>query len=108
MVLILKKSFIMIPHHKIFHITLFLLIFLKFIGSSFEESVNYDHIKKSYTINKSLGYSEKDSKKKSLSVTDEYFAGFILKRTSLENDLLFSLSNLIPKTSIQISSRLLL
>ncbi len=41
----------MIPRHKIFHTVLFLIIFLKFIGSSFTESINYEHIKKSFTIN---------------------------------------------------------
>ena len=99
----------MIPRHKIFHTVLFLLIFLKFIGSSFTESINYEHIKKSFTVNKSLGSSDKDSKIKSLCVSDEqYYVDFILKRTTVENHLHLSSSNLIPKNLIQISSRFLL
>jgi len=62
----------MIPNHKIFHIALFLLIFLKFIGSSYAECINYEHIKKSFTVNKSLGSSDKDSTLKSLCVSNDY------------------------------------
>ena len=99
----------MIPRHRISHIALFLLIFLKFIGSSFEEGINYEHIKKSFTVNKTLGCSDKDSKIKSLCVSDEqYYVDFILKRTTVENHLHLSSSNLIPKNLIQISSRFLL
>jgi len=98
----------MIPHRKIFHIALFMLIFLKFIGSSFEESTNYEHIKKSFTVNKTLGSSEKDSKTKSLCVSDEHYVDYVLQRTSVENHLHLSSSNLVPKNLTQLSSRLLL
>ncbi len=98
----------MLPKHKTFHIALFLLIFLKFIGASFAETVNYEYIKKSFTVNKSLGSSDKDSKIKSLYVSDEHSVDFILKRTSVVNYLHLSTSNLIPKNQIQLSSRLLL
>ena len=98
----------MIPRHKIFHISLFLLIFLKFIGSSFSESDNYEHIKKTFTVNKAVGYSDKDSKIKSFFFSDEHFVDFILKRTSIENHLDLSSSSLTPKNLIQISPRLLL
>jgi hypothetical protein len=98
----------MIPRHRIFHIALFLLIFLKFIGSSFEENVKYEDIKKSITVNKISGYFDKDSKLKSLCVSDEHFVDFILKRAFVGNNLHLSSSNLIPKSLIQISSRLLL
>lgn len=98
----------MIPRRKIFHTVLFLFIFLKFIGGSFAESINYEYIKKSFAVNKTLGSSDKDSKNKSLCVSDEHFVDFILKRTTVENHLHLSSSNLIPKALIQISSRLLL
>jgi hypothetical protein len=98
----------MIPRHKIFHTVLFLLIFLKFIGSSFTESVKYENIKKSFTVNKSSGYSDKDSTMKSLCFSGEHFVDLILKRTSVGNYLHLSPSNLIPKSLIQISSRFLL
>jgi hypothetical protein len=98
----------MIPRHKIFHTVLFLLIFLKFIGSSFTESIKYEHIKKSFTINQSLGYSDKASTMKSLCFSDEHFVDFVLKRAFVGNHLHLSSSNLIPKSLIQISSRLLL
>jgi len=98
----------MIPRRKIFHTVLFLLIFLKFIGGSFEESIKYEHIKKSFTVNKTLGCSDKDSKIKLLCVSGEHYVDFILKRTSVENNLHLSSSNLIPKNLIQPSSRLLL
>ncbi len=98
----------MIPRHKIFHIALFLLIFLKFLGSSFEESMNYEHIKKSFIVNKTLGCSDKDFKTKSLYVSDKHYVDFILKRTSVENHLHLFSSNLIPKNLIPLSSRLLL
>jgi len=98
----------MITRRKIFHTALFLLIFLKFIGGSLEESVKYEHIKISFTINNALGSSDKDSKNKSLCVYDEHFVDFVLKRTSVENHLHLSSFNLIPKNLIQLSSRLLL
>ena len=98
----------MIPRHKIFHTVLFLLIFLKFVGSSFTEIVKYEHIKKSFTINQSLGYSDKASTMKSLCFSDEHFVDLILKRTSVENYLHLSSFNLNFETLIQRSSRLIL
>ncbi len=98
----------MIPHHKTFHIALFLLVFLKFIGSSYDESINYEHIKKSFTVNKSLGYSDKDSTLKSLCLFNDSFDNFILKSISVENYLYLSTSDIIQKILFQISSRLLL
>ena len=98
----------MIPRHKIFHTVLFLLIFLKFVGSSFTESVNYEHIKKSFTVNKSLGYSDKEPSLKSFCVTNNYFDDLIYKCIYEENYLNISLSDIIRKILIQISSSLLL
>ena len=96
------------PSHKKFHIVLFLLIFLKFIGSSFAESVNYEHIKKSFTVNKSLGYSDKGSTLKSLCISNHYFDDLISKGIYEENYLNISLSEIFRKILIQISSSLLL
>ena len=98
----------MIPRHKIFHVLLFLLIFLKFIGSYFTESINYEHIKKSFTVNKSLGSSDKESSLKSFFGTNNYFDDLISKCISEENYLNISLSDIIRKILIQISSSLLL
>ena len=98
----------MTPRHKIFHTVLFLLIFLKFIGSSFTESINYEHIKKSFTVNKSLGSSDKESSLKSFCGTNNYFDDLISKCISEENYLNISLSDIIRKILIQISSSLLL
>ena len=98
----------MIPRHKIFHTVLFLLIFLKFIGSSFTESINYEHIKKSFTVNKSLGYSDKESSLKSFCVPNNYLDDLISKCIYEENYLNISLSDILRKILIQISSSLLL
>jgi hypothetical protein len=98
----------MIPRHKIFHTVLFLLIFLKFIGSSFTESVNYEHIKKSFTVNKSLGYSDKESSLKSFCVPNNYFDDLISKCIYEKNYLNISLPDILRKILIQISSRFLL
>lgn len=98
----------MMPRHKTFHTVLFLLIFLKFIGSSFTESVNYEHIKKSFTVNKSLGHSDKESSLKSFCVPSQYFDDLIAKCIYEENYLNISLSEIIRKILIQISSSLLL
>ena len=98
----------MMPRHKTFHTVLFLLIFLKFIGSSFTESINYEHIKKSFTVNKSLGYSDKESFLKSFCIPNNYFDDLISKSIYEENYLNISLSEIIRKILIQISSSLLL
>ena len=98
----------MIPRHKIFHTVLFLLIFLKFIGSSFAESVNYEHIKKSFTVNKSLGYSDKESSLKSFCVSNNYFDDLFSKCIYEQNYLNIPLSDILRKILIQISSTLLL
>jgi len=98
----------MMPKHKIFHTFLLLFVFLKFVACPVTNCINDEHIKKSISINKSLGYSDKDSTLKSLCVSNESFDAFIFKPTSAENYLFLSVSDIPQKKLIQISSRLLL